>query len=213
MVAVLKSMLRENQRAKAAAPKGMAAECLSRPQHAPAPGGKTAAGRHPVGLGKIDGEAVSGYCSRAHAAALGTAAYRPADAAAAAASAATNLAFPLPADSTVREAYRIDWPGKQAALLPQLSDDSMKVLYVRIEERARARTELEHYRRQMDRVLEHTLADGRWLDSLSEDAEDGVVRSLDVLITRASPKQTISDEGEQELTVQILCIEVGKLRD
>ncbi len=86
-------------------------------------------------------------------------------------------------------------------------------MYVRIEERAKLRAELEHYRRQMDHVLEHALADGRWLDSLSEDVEDGVVRSLDVLITRASPKQTISDEVEQELTVQILSIEVGKLRD
>ena len=93
-----------------------------------------------------------------------------------------------------------------------MADDPINVLYVRIEKRAKAKTELEHYRRKMDRVLEHALADGRWLDSLSEDAEDGVVRSVDVLITRASPKQTIVEE-EQELTVQILSIEVGKLRE
>ena len=182
------------------------------------PGARTALVKPPPDATQTDwenlvGGLVSGYCMRADtAAAPSVVAYHPEDAAAVAASAAKELAFPLRGESTVREAYRIDWPGKRVASLPQLGNDPMKVLYLRIEERATAKAELDYYRRQMDRVSEHAVADGRWLDSLGEDAEDGTVRSLDVLITRASPKQTVVD-AEQELTIQILSIEVGKLRD
>ena len=214
---MLKSLFRENQRAKAAALKATALKSVrSGVSHSHArlhPPAKPPQDAVQADWEKLIGEVVWGYCSRCHMVALSSAAYRPADATSVAADAATSLSFPLPAASTVREACRIDWPGKRAALLPQLADDPMNVLYVRIEERAKAKTELEHYRRKMDRVLEHALADGRWLDSLSEDAEDGVVRSAGRINHRASPKQTISDEEEQELTVQILSIEVGKLRE
>jgi len=52
-----------------------------------------------------------------------------------------------------------------------------------------------------------------WLDSLTEAAGEDRTRSIDVLITRSSAGALVAGDEEQELTIQILSIEVRKLRD
>ena len=123
-----------------------------------------------------------------------------------------DLPLELHPHAVVNSAYRLEWPGKHVDRLDQLAEDSMQVDYVRIEERAKANKLLPCYRRQVKGCVEHTLPNGVWLDYLTDDAGEDRARSIDVILTTAD-NVPLTSEDEQEITVEILMIEVRKPRE
>jgi hypothetical protein len=131
--------------------------------------------------------------------------------------------------SRIDVAYCVDWPGKQVANLPQLADDAMQLNYARIEDRNTPTKLVAYYSRQLKHCWTHYLKEGVevnsptsgdhlqttgwWLDSFSEGPNDDRAKSIDVWISPASAASTASPDEEQELTVEILSIEVRKLRE
>jgi hypothetical protein len=121
---------------------------------------------------------------------------------------------PLPPQpgSAVCAAYHVDWPGKHAGHLPQLADNVWTLDYQRIEQRAKPSRPATYYRRQLKHCIEHALPDGMWLDGLSERSGEEGVQSVDVLITHAGAAAGPPADEEQELTIQILSVDLGSLR-
>ena len=153
------------------------------------------------------------YCRRCHMAALARAAAAYRNGAAPSLDVrAPDPPIPLYPNSTVTAAFRFDWPGEHASRLPQLADDVLQVYYLRIEERTKPARLVAYYRRQVKSCIEHPLPDGLWLDGLTEMKKEDRLRSIDVLITRAKTGASAANE-EQELTVEILSIEVRKLHE
>ncbi len=163
---------------------------------------------------KLIEELVRDYCRRCHMAALAraAAAYRNGVVPSLEVRAADSPVPPYP-NSTVNAAYRFDWPDEHVSRLPQLADDILQVYYLRIEERTKPARLATYYRRQVKSCIEHPLPDGLWLDGLTEMKKEDRTRSIDVLITRAKTGATPPANEEQELTVEILCIEVAKLHE
>ena len=102
-------------------------------------------------------------------------------------------ALPLKPGSVVREAYHVDWPGIHAGHLrqeaddadflaalhvnsahrPQTAADAWQLDYVRIEERTSASGSESYYRRQLTNCVVHSLPNGVWLDGLIEKSGEG----------------------------------------
>ena len=142
-------------------------------------------------------------------------------------------ALPLKPGSVVREAYHVDWPGLHAGHLrqeaddadflaalhvnsahrPQAADDAWQLDYVRIEERTSASGSESYYRRQLTNCVVHSLPNGVWLDGFSERSGKGGVQTVDVVITRAGAAGGPPADEEQELTIQILSMDLGSLRE
>ena len=150
------------------------------------------------------------YCRSLHTVALARAAYHSGDASYD--GRAADLALELHPHAVVNAAYHLEWPGKYVDRLDHLAEDSMQVDYSRIEERAKANKLLSFYRRQVKNCVEHALPNGVWLDGLSNDAGEDRARSIDVILTTAD-NVPLTSEDEQELTVEILLIEVRKPRE
>jgi hypothetical protein len=163
---------------------------------------------------KLIEDLVRDYCRRCHMAALARAAAAYRNGAVPLLDVrAADSPVPLFPNSTVNAAYRFDWPDEDASRLPQLADDVLRVYYLRIEERTKPARLATYYRRQVKSCIEHPLPDGLWLDVLTEMKKEDRTRSIDVLITRAKTGAAPSASEEQELTVEILCIEMSKLHE
>jgi hypothetical protein len=214
LIAVLKSLARENRTDKPVKPSAGKNYNHSRSHAHPArPQPAEKLKSNPAsGWSKLTEDLVQGYCQFCYAGALARAAYSSGDAPAAENRAARQPLAPHP-NSTVAAAYHIDWPGKRLAELPQLADDALQLDYQRIEERVKPSRPLAYYRRQLKHFVEHKLPNGLWLDALSEDAGEGRLRSIDVLISSVGAGPPATGDEEQQLTVQILFIEVQKPRE
>jgi hypothetical protein len=159
---------------------------------------------------KFTEDLVRDYCRRCHLAALARTAAAFQNGGASPESLPTGSPVPIYPNSTVASAFRFDWPGDYGARLPQLADDVMQVSYVRIEKRVKPSSVVAYYRRQVKPCIEHQLVDGLWLDGLSELTKEDRLRSIDVLITRAKSGSPQPANEDQELTIEILCIDVSK---
>ena len=147
--------------------------------------------------------------------------------------AATVAGLPLQPGSVVRAAYHVDWPGIHAGHFAQTGDDAeilsalqvnathtaqaaadaWQLDYVRIEERTKFSRPASYYRRQMKGCMVHALPHGLWLDGLVEKAGGGDVQSIDVVITQAGDAAGPPADEEQEVTIQILSMDLGSLRE
>ena len=70
-----------------------------------------------------------------------------------------------------------------------------------------------YYRRQVKSCIERPIQNGLWLDGFVELKGEERLRSVDVLITCPTNSTLKSAAEEQELTVEILSIEVRKLHE
>jgi hypothetical protein len=154
---------------------------------------------------KLTEELVQGYCRNCYAAARS--ARRHTRSPASDSRAAAPPLAPHP-NSVASAVYHVAWPGEPAAGLPQSADDVLLLDYRRIEQRIKPRRVVAYYRRQLEHCLERPLADGLRLDGFSRGVGGNCARSIDVLITRASTGPPPPGDEEQELTIQILVIEV-----
>jgi flagellar biosynthesis GTPase FlhF len=205
LIVVLKSVDRENGHEKPSMPAGKRPK-LAKPASGPE--------QRPDLWGKLTEELVLDYCRRSHLAALARAA--AAHRAGAATSSDPRTAEPpvsLYPDSVVSAAYRFEWPGEHASKLPELAGETLRLDYLRIEERGKPGRLLTHYRRQLKPCIERSLPDGLWLDGLVEGVGEDRARSIDVLIARAAAGPISDADDEQELTIEILSIEVRKLHE
>jgi hypothetical protein len=125
----------------------------------------------------------------------------------------TNPRIPLLPGCEIIAAYRIDWPGDHISKFQNMAGNDLSLDYQRIEKRMKLSKPLNYYRRQVKSCIEHTLPDGLWLDGFVELKEEESVRTVDVLITCPKTDVLKSVAEEQELTVEILSIEVHKSHD
>jgi hypothetical protein len=154
---------------------------------------------------------VRDYCRQSHMASLArsAAAYRD-GAATSREKRKVDSPFPLLPDCEIAAAYSIDWPGEYVSRLPNMEGDDLSLNYQRIEKRMKLSKPLNYYRRQMKSCIEHPVQDGWWLDGFVELKGEEPLRSVDVLITGPTNGALKSAIEEQELTVEILSIEVRK---
>lgn len=118
-----------------------------------------------------------------------------------------NVQFPvkLYPNADVVAVYRLEWPDGLSGKIA--TAPSLHVRYVRLEMKARPTRLLAYYRRQLSDCVEHEIYGGRWLDSLIAEKDQAGVRSIDVVLAKASPNVLGLPDQEQELTVDILAIE------
>lgn len=209
LLAVLKSLARENrakspQPARPARPIKQSYDPEQDSEERPKSASET-------DWNKLAEDLVRDYCRRCHMAALAraAAAFRSGAAPSTGPHAADSPIPPYP-NGTVASVYRFDWPGEQGTRLPQLADDVLHVYYLRIEDRTKPARLASYYRRQVKSCIERPLPDGLWLDGLNEIKKEDLLRSIDVLITRAKTGASPPAGEEQELTVEILSIEISK---
>jgi hypothetical protein len=123
-----------------------------------------------------------------------------------AASALADLPFTLHSRDAVAAVYRLDWPEdlrEEIAVAPS----SLRVRYVRIEEKAVPVKVLAYYRRQVPEARQRAIAGGGWIDSVVMDKSGSSIRSIDVLVTKATKNVLGLPNQEQELAVDILIVE------
>jgi hypothetical protein len=219
LLAVLKSLARENQHAKVDSAKAAAAKPSSAHGHgnghAKCPRlrtGETPKAGPEGAWDKLTEELVADYCRRCYLAVLARTAYQTGHSASGQ-SAGVAAAMPLLPGSEVTAAHSIEWPGEHAGYLPQLADNAWRLDYKRIEGRSKTSRAVAYYHRQLKHCIEHPLCEGMWLDGLTEGGPQEGVHSIDVLITRAGAAAGPPADEEQELTIQILSVDLGTLRE
>jgi hypothetical protein len=107
--------------------------------------------------------------------------------------------------------YRVQWPGNHAGKLADTAPDPMEISYLRIEQKARPWSVRGHYERAVKGHKVHPLKDGIWIEAIVPAAKEGRTRSIDVLLTRANPKAETPPDEAQELTVEILTVDIPPL--
>jgi hypothetical protein len=85
----------------------------------------------------------------------------------------------------------------------------LRVRYLRVEQKARPDGLLAYYRSQLSNCNEHSSQSGFWLDSFTTDKQRGAVRSVDVMITKRGKDIPIIVSEKQQLTIEILLIEIA----
>ncbi|MCR4412574.1 MAG: hypothetical protein NUV77_09145 [Thermoguttaceae bacterium] len=118
----------------------------------------------------------------------------------------------LHADATVVASFACDWPGRPSDhKLGGVPLETMRVRYVRIEEKARLDRLVMHYRRQsLKNAQTRAIADGTWFDSLHVDSATGSRQSVDLFITRSQADSKRPLDESQELTAEILVVELPR---
>jgi hypothetical protein len=130
-----------------------------------------------------------------------------------------NLPIRPHPEAAVLAEYHLHWPGDLGAKLSGVAAGAMEIHYFLLAERKKPLTTLGFYRRQLQ--LEQTdrrpIENGFWLDRIqrvSQAKEKGPVdktdwkRSVDVLVTAADENQQRDRDGEIDLVVEILSIEM-----
>jgi hypothetical protein len=163
---------------------------------------------------KLLGELVQDYCRRSHMASLArlAAAYRD-GAATLPENRVTDSPIPLLPGCEISAAYSIDWPGEHVSRLPNMAGNDLSLNYQRIEKRMKPSKPLTYYRLHVKSSIERPIPNGLWLDGFVDLKGEERLRSVDVLITCPANSTYQSASEEQELTVEILCIEVRKSLD
>jgi hypothetical protein len=160
---------------------------------------------------KLLEELVRDYCRRGHMASLArsAAAYRS-GASSSHESRKSDSSIPLLPGCEIIAAHSIDWPGEYVSHLPNMAGNDLSLNYQRIEKRMKLSKPLIYYRRQVKSCIERPIPDGLWLDGFVELKGEERLRSVDILITCPTNSTIKSATEEQELTVEILSVEVRK---
>jgi hypothetical protein len=121
---------------------------------------------------------------------------------------AGDLPFKPSPNAEITASYRADWPEGLAGTRAAKVVSPLRIRYLRFEQKTRPVRLLAYYRGQLSNCVEGGNRFGLWLDALMTDRERGAVRSVDVLITRRAKDIPIVPNEEQQLTVEILLVEV-----
>lgn len=121
----------------------------------------------------------------------------------------TPAGFPLklPASAVVVASHHVDWPGELPPALAGLSLPAMRVCYVRIERRARPDRIAAYFRRQLPAVTVRINDRGAWLDEFSVAKKSGLMRSVDVLISKPNKDLGMLIDQEQQVILELLTVE------
>jgi len=121
---------------------------------------------------------------------------------------AADLPLTPPSNAKITASYRVDWPEGLTGKPAGLAVSPLRVRYLRVEQRARPVRLLAYYRSQLSNCSEHSNQYGFWLDAFTTDKQRGAVRSVDVLITKRNKDVPIVAGEEQQLTVEVLVVEI-----
>jgi len=121
---------------------------------------------------------------------------------------ASGLPLELHSNETVVARYELRWPDNVQKKLADLSPDPLEVHYVRIEEKTSPTKMFGYYRRQLKYPTVHENEERIWIESMHTGSQPDRKLSVDVLITAGSADRDKSPDEDEELTVEIICIEV-----
>jgi hypothetical protein len=152
---------------------------------------------------------VRDYCRRCHAASLARAAAVYREGAAVTAENRTDSPLPPLPGCEVVAAHQFCWPGN-GATDGTAAENEVSLRYQRFEKRMKSSKPLLNYRRQLDSCVERSMIDGIWLDGFRDRKNADHAQSVDVLITWPKTRDGKPSADEQELTVEVLCVEVRK---
>ena len=105
-------------------------------------------------------------------------------------------------------AYAVEWNGLPGSQGSDGAADVLRLHYIRIEERTRPKRLVAGYRRELPALRPRETADGGCLEGVIEGSDPGLLRSVDIRITRAAYGARQLPDEEQELIVEILGVEV-----
>ena len=160
----------------------------------------------------LEGSLVREYCRRCFAAGLSEMRARRASGRADAEKVANPSPIALHPGASPLVLYRMQWPGAFASMVPDSAREPMQITYVRVEDAAIPRAVLSHYYRAVNAPQLHPLKDGVWLDAFVPSDEGGRCRSIDVVLSRANAQSTSPADKPQELTVEILVVDIPALK-
>jgi hypothetical protein len=106
-------------------------------------------------------------------------------------------------------AYRRDLPDVFRTDADDRPACVLRIRYVRIEQRGRPSRILAYYRRQLPNGQERTTKDDFWIESLTL-TEDGMSRSVDVLITKPKGTAPGMADQEQRVVVELATVECAE---
>ena len=166
---ILKSLAKSNALVKTAPPPKPDASTPKRRAEQPAK--KTATSPNDAAWLKLREDLTRDYCRRCRAAAVAqSVAERQTSGASPHELSIADAPLPPPANSEVDAVFQFRWPNELVSHPPQSADDALRLYYLRVGLRAKLNPTLTFYRRQMTSCLEHSLADGIWLEGLTETA-------------------------------------------
>ncbi len=116
---------------------------------------------------------------------------------------------PHPQGKTVA-VHRFDWPPEESEGKTS-SGETLRLRYVRIEQKAKPDRLLSYYRRLVKSAVERPTAGGLWFDGFFDLKKEGRSQSIDVIVSRANAGAFVMNE-DQELTVEILVVETLNAR-
>jgi len=121
------------------------------------------------------------------------------------------LPLEIPAGAEVEVDCQLRWPEQLEGRL-SAPVSPLVIHYARLRLEEQGPRVVAFFKRQMKGALEHTIENGRWLDS-AERLAPGKLRSIDVMITRSKPASTIltvTRRNEREdLVVELLWLEIN----
>lgn len=108
----------------------------------------------------------------------------------------------------VTATHTVLWPGGAPAGATDAAADPLAVHYVRIEERTRPTRLLAYYGRALPDHRRRDIENGVCFEGMHGGAPAGVLRSIDVRITRAGTEIRRLPDEEQDLVVEILAVTI-----
>ena len=119
--------------------------------------------------------------------------------------------FKLHPRAEVVAVRQLNWPDDFGGKI--VAGPSLRLCYVRIEQKTVPAKVVSHYRRQLPDRKEHPIPGGLWIDSLTRDRDHNTVWSIDVLLTKPKTNTAVRNIPDQEqlLVVEILSIECADM--
>jgi hypothetical protein len=123
-----------------------------------------------------------------------------------------GLPLRLPPAAQVISEYHLEWPRQWPAQLSAVAAPELVVHYVRMEHEERVASVQGFYRRQLKKPESRLIKQGNWLESVERMADEGRVRSVDVMITRPTEAPPRDRTVKEPLVIDVLWIETPEFR-
>jgi len=118
-----------------------------------------------------------------------------------------DLGFKLHDGASVKTARNINWPADLHSGLEKVATSRLAIQYVKLTSESDIESVAHFYQNELKTAVLRTVSKGRWVDSVTK-LDDGQVRSVDVLITRAVPGSPPPRGTPEKINVDILSVQI-----
>lgn len=124
----------------------------------------------------------------------------------------SGMPMRLPAAAHVISEYHLEWPRQWPEQLAGTPAPELVVHYVRMEQEERVSAVQGFYRRQLKKPESRFIKQGNWLESVERLADEGRLRSVDVMIIRPTEAPPRDRTAKEPLVIDVLWIEAPDFR-